>query len=545
MDTHTAEAMQNQHATSPRAQRIEDAGEKLGGARKDEQTPEQKPREDETQVKLIDTLWPAPQEWRDLLSSMEPQRAVLQMILRGRVAANPHHDGYHGKARSFWQTHYLTNINALYRIVNDPDIPPDIDSVRAAFHKAIDFNPKNDDKQELLRLLSIGRAHKKTLKNPFGLTLNEQMRMRYLVKMGWDTNESIPDGHTYNAAEMTDKSGARFWMTTRIEGDSFYFLSKTKHATEQEAAKEAIQLTQLHCTEEYKEQKKEKPWKWSRPSIEAEPVRILHGHPASEGRTAEEIIARFGIRGIEFGNWIPQGERQAIIDQCYDALCDLVMVLKMPDRIASLGGKLGLGFGSRGAGLSNHAAHFEPGNWIIHLTRKSGAGSLAHEYAHALDHFIAVRSKKKKPDFYEQYASQAATSYEKSHFREDDMPIFDSLGKWASKNLNGPSLNGSNFMRDAWRMDRKRTAGKMDYWGSREEMFARCFEAYIHDALKAVGARNDYLVYGVDQELQQQRKALKLPTIYPVEQERDDYMALMGDFITACRTAWGVQAKAA
>src|SRR3546814_16005623 len=47
-------------------------------------------------------------------------------------------------------------------------------------------------------------------------------------------------------------------------------------------------------------------------------------------------------------------------------------------------GSLAVAFGSRGSGKA--AAHYEPGRRVVNVTRMSGAGSLAHEFAHALDH---------------------------------------------------------------------------------------------------------------------------------------------------------------
>ncbi|MGQ5525711.1 hypothetical protein ACUHMQ_21040, partial [Chitinimonas sp. PSY-7] len=54
-----------------------------------------------------------------------------------------------------------------------------------------------------------------------------------------------------------------------------------------------------------------------------------------------------------------------------------------------LGGKLGLAFGAQGNGGRN-AAHFVPGVNEINITRTSGAGALAHEWGHALDHHFGV-----------------------------------------------------------------------------------------------------------------------------------------------------------
>lgn len=107
--------------------------------------------------------------------------------------------------------------------------------------------------------------------------------------------------------------------------------------------------------------------------------------------TPEQFISELGFRGVEFGNWVGQGkgakERQGMLNQAYDALMDLAQVVGVPPRAISLDGTLGLGFGSRGAGWAS--AHFESDTLVINLTKTRGAGSLAHEWFHALDNYFA------------------------------------------------------------------------------------------------------------------------------------------------------------
>ncbi|CAM3654047.1 LPD1 domain-containing protein [Bordetella flabilis] len=104
---------------------------------------------------------------------------------------------------------------------------------------------------------------------------------------------------------------------------------------------------------------------------------------------ADDLLEHFGFRGVEFGNWLPQDERQQVLNMAFDALCDLAAALKVPPKGLSLGGNLGVAFGSRGSGGRNAAlAHYEPARRVINLTRMNGAGFLAHEWMHALDHHL-------------------------------------------------------------------------------------------------------------------------------------------------------------
>lgn len=103
----------------------------------------------------------------------------------------------------------------------------------------------------------------------------------------------------------------------------------------------------------------------------------------------DDLMEKFGLRGVNFGNWVNQKERQDFMNSAHDALCDLADVLKIESTSIGLGGLLGLAFGAQGHG-GVAAAHFIPGVNEINLTKNAGAGSLAHEWGHALDHLIGI-----------------------------------------------------------------------------------------------------------------------------------------------------------
>jgi hypothetical protein len=128
-----------------------------------------------------------------------------------------------------------------------------------------------------------------------------------------------------------------------------------------------------------------------------------------EDISTEKLKSTFGFRGINFGNWMKgdsaaiKAERQAHVNHAFDAFTDLAEIMGVPPEAMSLNGTLGVAIGAQGSGGKRAAAaHFVPGANEINLTREQGAGSLAHEWAHALDHYFAVQSgpslaKNKKP----------------------------------------------------------------------------------------------------------------------------------------------------
>lgn len=111
-----------------------------------------------------------------------------------------------------------------------------------------------------------------------------------------------------------------------------------------------------------------------------------------EDITAQRLMDAFGFRGVNFGRegWIKQAERQAYLNQAFDGLLDLAEVLGVPPKAMSLNGELGIAFGAQGKG--KFAAHFVPGVNEINLTKTRGAGTLAHEWGHALDHHFGKQA---------------------------------------------------------------------------------------------------------------------------------------------------------
>lgn len=100
----------------------------------------------------------------------------------------------------------------------------------------------------------------------------------------------------------------------------------------------------------------------------------------------EDYLRVFGFKGGEFGNWLNEKDRQASLNFGYEALLDMCQAIGINPEDISLGGRLSIAFGSRGSG--NVLAHYEPLREVINITKMKGAGSLAHEWGHALDDII-------------------------------------------------------------------------------------------------------------------------------------------------------------
>lgn len=102
--------------------------------------------------------------------------------------------------------------------------------------------------------------------------------------------------------------------------------------------------------------------------------------------TGQDYLDSFRFRGGEFGNWMNEQDRQASLSMGYESLCAMAKALNLSLEDMSLGGKLAIAFGARGQGAA--MAHYEPLREVINLTKMKGAGSLAHEWGHAMDDIL-------------------------------------------------------------------------------------------------------------------------------------------------------------
>ena len=182
--------------------------------------------------------------------------------------------------------------------------------------------------------------------------------------------------------------------------------------------------------------------------------------------TPQDFLDTFGFRGVEFGNWVPQAERQMYLNKTYDAIMDFCEVVGISPKAFSLGGRLGLAFGARGK--SRALAHYEPMKEVINLTRMKGAGSLAHEWFHALDNYLAKQNSGDTSDM--------ATASRKT-VREEVSSAFDAFVK---------KMNSLAYTR------RSNRAG--EYWGEVWERAARLFESYVYNELGGRGTVSPLLV---------------------------------------------------
>lgn len=175
--------------------------------------------------------------------------------------------------------------------------------------------------------------------------------------------------------------------------------------------------------------------------------------------SVEDTLRSFNFRGFEFGNWLSQAERYDIFRAFQYCLADMSSWLGTNN--IGFDNQIGVAFGARGA--RGAAAHYEPGENVINMTKMKGAGSFLHEYAHAIDYCVGA--------FFDQSGYYMSLSGGHSMMQTD-------------KNVGGQFRAMMNkillYVRSTEsfkRMD-ENPFYDMTYWGNSTELFARLTEAY-------------------------------------------------------------------
>ena len=195
-----------------------------------------------------------------------------------------------------------------------------------------------------------------------------------------------------------------------------------------------------------------------------------------------EVRERFGFRAIKIGRWVTEEEQQRAALNFYDALCDLQVILQVPASVISLRGSLALHYGT--GGRPGVAAHYSPLEQTFALAKNAGPGSIAHEWFHAFDHYIAHKF----------FRSCAALDFASALWVSSRDIIHHPLNQCLSEFFHAVLLSDdgegpSDLFQYSKQYDHSQA---QVYYAKPEELCARAFEAYIEDAK----IKNSFLVRG-------------------------------------------------
>lgn len=197
----------------------------------------------------------------------------------------------------------------------------------------------------------------------------------------------------------------------------------------------------------------------------------------------EIILQAANIKALEFGHWTTQNERLDFL-ACSDiSFSDI----KKITGFKNIGfGKIGVAYGARGMG-GGAIAHFEPGTFMINLTKQYGFGAFAHEYGHAIDYFFG--------GYIDQIPGCFSLSGGRSTATKTDDRNYDGSLRFLMDKVMTSVIwkNKKEFSEMYNYLKRKKEPG--GYWFRRTELFARAFEKYVHYKLLKKKIRNDFLLH--------------------------------------------------
>lgn len=430
---------------------ISDFGEKLEGARKDMPPSLKEEVSDEKIASLpLSKIWPS-----DAHESIEDDAAAaLVFAARKEIPAKPRVPSrvreWVSKVKTYLTLvkdlgkHSLERIEQLSKEKGFHSLDPFFAKVRLLSQLPRDTWSRVERVEEYPNAIRYEKDGSKTAVAFSSVTVDgKSHRFDGVGKIGPDEVQKVkemlgtaaPKKGGLTAQDFEVRGTAKTGYKINRKGDSEY--RSLKIFTGEDAAKKALAWRDEHTAE------LEAAWEAvkardnvSKAEVRRDENRERTGENRRNGRdvNAEMFTDAFGFRGGQFGNWVGQGadakSRQGMLNDAYDALLDLSDILGIPSRAISLNGTLGLSFGARGSGKA--AAHFEPSNLVINLTKTRGAGSLAHEWFHALDNY-----------FSRMRGGEVAFTGDNNAYRQNNFVTYKPEAAWGK----APITPYTNFMR--------------------------------------------------------------------------------------------------
>ncbi|MDF1764184.1 MAG: hypothetical protein P1U57_12305 [Oleibacter sp.] len=231
-----------------------------------------------------------------------------------------------------------------------------------------------------------------------------------------------------------------------------------------------------------------------------------------------EVRERFGFYSVNIGRWVTQHEQIDAALHFYDALCDLQSILQVPNFVISLRGTLALHYGT--GGRPGVAAHYSPAEHVFALAKNAGPGSIAHEWFHAFDHYIAQYAFTEN-----ELNSSLSSDFASKRWLKNDAIKEHALNErlyycFQCILLDDTGQSPSALFQHSVEQDKRLG---IVYYAKPEEMCARAFEAFIQDA----AIKNSFLVSGT--KLSDDAKL----GLYPTGRQRQAINQAFNDYFSA------------
>lgn len=220
--------------------------------------------------------------------------------------------------------------------------------------------------------------------------------------------------------------------------------------------------------------------------------------PATDQRPNGFLQLRkdFGLQRVNIGKWVTPQEQAQTAPKFYRAFADLQSILGVPKAVISLRGSLSIRYGS--GGRPGVCAHYEPDAKTLALAKNAGAGSLAHEWFHALDHYLAQQC------FIAAGPYDFASSLWLSEQPAKKHPLIAALFRCFEVIFLSPDRQTSSALVAA-SVSADQARGTL-YFSRPEELCARAFEAFVEDH----PIHNPFLVTGSQGQLYPQNEQRRM-----------------------------------
>jgi hypothetical protein len=233
------------------------------------------------------------------------------------------------------------------------------------------------------------------------------------------------------------------------------------------------------------------------------------------------LLEYFGIRAVEYGQWLTQQDRVNYLAGCSMAMYDLARVLGFRSEQIGLYGLLSIAFGARGRGKA--LGHFEPDTFAVNMTRfkrptrvakrpeqfdrsrlmffTGGIGTFCHEFGHALDYYggmfvdpapLGINPKERY--FWSSLSFGRSNRTRPSEGLMRKQTLRGSMERLMNKIIWKSKGQLSSYYKRILEITEQmeQNAG---YWVQRNELFARAFEVYVINKLHQRGWENVFLLH--------------------------------------------------
>jgi hypothetical protein len=471
---------------------ITDIGDRIPNAKKDEYvdenvrvTIEPKPKGD---IVTLKKLWPEP-DWVEMYrdgtekDTLAHIYSIYHSLARKPRDTNRWSFGGVSITVEMWSAAYIETVQFIRDGCDNAVTVSDLEMLKTVF----DLYFNNDEGKSTYKTYAAGTGTVKTLFHPLGRSGSAYHYRELLPYLEFPERVEPKKINLFPLKLIHNKTGDESYSLCKVQKRSIKYADQTD-AYKNEFPNYKIAVEALIEFHQHEFSKISKDGEDLAPLyIPTKPISMLvtSNDDNLEDVSPDQLMNQFGFRGLQFGNCLSEKERQQFVNNTYEALSLLGDALMIPDGWIG-GGRLGMAFAARGRG--NAAAHYEPSLNVINLTRRNGAGCIAHEFMHSLDQRLAAKWLR-RPNVLLSTEIGANNGYD---FKQDIEPEHHKKFDAFLKIYN--ACCGGNFKQNAVRLGGQKHG--RNYWSLSEELIARGFEAYIQDRVTGWGITKQWVAFG-------------------------------------------------